>query len=86
MCVYIYAVNFTKFRKMTASSKHMTKGHEQPPPPDWWLSNVLLGKSREIAPERMQLLGQRRKKKKKTQLWMGLMVKVKSSVVRNKIA
>ena len=34
-------------------------------PPDSWLSNILLGKNREIAPERMEWLGQRRKKTNK---------------------
>ena len=47
------------------------------------MSNMLLGKSREIAPERMKGLGQSRKD---TQLWMCLVVKVKSDAVKRSIA
>ena len=41
------------------------------------------GKSREIAPERMKRLSQSRNN---TQLWMCLVVKVKSDAVKNNIA
>ena len=41
------------------------------------------GKSREIAPERMKRLGQSRND---TQLWMFLVVKVKSDAIKNNIA
>ena len=50
------------------------------------VSNMLLGKSVEkllIAPERMKQLGQSRND---TQLWMYLVVKVKSDVVQNNVA
>ena len=41
---------------------------------------MLLGNSREIAPERMKRLGQSRND---VQLWMCLVVKVKSDAVKN---
>ena len=44
---------------------------------------MLFKKSREIAPERMKGLSQSRNN---TQLWMCLVVKVKSNAVRNNIA
>ena len=47
------------------------------------MSNMPLGKSREIAPERMKRLGQNRNN---AQLWMCLVVKVKSDAVNNNIA
>ena len=47
------------------------------------MSNILLGKSREIAIERMKRLSQRGND---VQLWMCLVVKVKSDAVRNNIA
>ena len=45
--------------------------------------NMLLEKSREIAPEGMKRLSQSRNN---AQLWMCLMVKVKSDAVKNNIA
>ena len=42
--------------------------------------NMLLEKSREIAPEGMKMLNQRGNN---TQLWMSLVVKVKSDAVKN---
>ena len=47
------------------------------------MSNMLLEKSREIAPERIKRLGQGRND---VQLWMCLVVKVKSDAVKNNIA
>ena len=47
------------------------------------MSNMLLGKSGEVAPERMKGLGQSRND---TQLWMCLVVKVKSDAVKRSIA
>ena len=54
----------------------------------WKVSNMLLGKSGEqlltlIAPERMKWLGQSRND---AQMWMCLLVKVKSNAVKNNIA
>ena len=52
-------------------------------------SNMLLGKSRGqllIAPVRMKCLGQSRNFFLDTQLWMCLVVKVKSNMVKNNIA
>ena len=49
----------------------------RPSPPHLWVSNMLLGKKEEIAPERMQRLGQSRNN---AQLWMCLVVKVKSEL------
>ena len=46
-------------------------------------SNLLLGKNGEIARERMKRLGQSRND---TQLWMCLVVKVKSNAIKNNIA
>jgi len=43
----------------------------------------LLEKSGEIAPERMKRLSQN---KNNTQLWMGLVIELKSSAVKNSIA
>ena len=47
------------------------------------MSNMLLGKSGEVAPERMKGLGQSRND---TQLWMCLVVKVKSDAIKNNVA
>ena len=50
------------------------------------MSNMLLGKSRRqllTAPKRMEWLGH---SGNNTQLWMGLVVKVKSNDVKNNIA
>ena len=47
------------------------------------MSNMPLGKNREIAPERMKRLSQSRND---TQLWMCLVVNVKSDSVKNNIA
>jgi len=44
---------------------------------------MLLGKSREIAPERMKRLGQ---SGNDAHLWMCLVVKVKSDTLKNNIA
>ena len=44
---------------------------------------MLLGKSREIGPERMKRLGQSRND---AQLWMCLVVNVKSNAVKNNVA
>ena len=52
-------------------------------PPGQQGSNMLPGKSREIAPERMKRLGQSRND---TQLWMCLLVTVKSDAIKNNIA
>ena len=52
----------------------------------WKVSNILLRKSRGrllIAPERMKWLGQSRND---AQLWMCLVVKIKSNAVKNNIA
>ena len=57
--------------------KDMTMKDE---PPGQQGSNMLPGKSREIAPERMKRLGQNGND---TQLWICLVVKVKSHVVKN---
>ena len=46
-------------------------------------SNMLLGKSKEIAPEMMKVLGQNRTN---AQLWMCLVVKEKFDGVKNNIA
>ena len=56
---------------------------EDKPPSSVGVSNMLLGKSGEIAPEGMKRLGQSRTG---TQLWMCLVVKVKSDAVKNNIA
>ena len=55
-------------------------------PPGWKVSIMLLGKSGGqllIAPERMKLLDQSRND---AQLWMCLVVKVKSDAVKNNVA
>ena len=46
------------------------------------MSNMLLGNSGEIAPERMKRLSQSRKD---AQLWMCLVMKVNSNAVKNNI-
>ena len=50
---------------------------------DWKVSNMLLRKSREIAPERMKRLSQSRND---ALWWMCLVVKVKSDAAENNIA
>jgi len=63
--------------------KDMTPENE---PQGQMVSNMLLGKSRgqlQIAPERMRWLDQ---SGNNAQLWMGLVVKVKSSAVKNNIS
>ena len=55
-------------------------------PQSWKVSNMLLGKTGGqvlIAPERMRSLGQSRND---AQLWMHLVVKVNSNVIKNNIA
>ena len=55
-------------------------------PQSWKVSNMLLGKTGGqvlIAPERMRSLGQSRNN---AQLWMHLVVKVNSNVIKNNIA
>ena len=52
-------------------------------PPGWKVSNMIVGKSREIAPEGMKRWGQ---SGNNAQLWMCLVVKVKSDAVKNNIA
>ena len=47
------------------------------------VSNMLLGQSREIAPERM---GRPSQSGNDSQLWLSLVVKVKSDAVKNSIA
>ena len=47
------------------------------------MSNILLEKSEEIAPERMKRLSQ---SGNNAQLWMYLVVKVKSNAIKNSIA
>ena len=49
--------------------------HRKMSPPGWQVSNMLLGKSGKIAPERMKWPGQRRND---TRLWIWLVVNVKS--------
>ena len=52
-------------------------------PPGWKVSNMLLGKSKGqllIAPERIKWLGQ---SGNDTQLWLCLVVKVKSNAIKN---
>ena len=49
----------------------------------WYMSNMILMKSWERAPERMKSLGQRRNL---IQLWICLMVKVRSDAIKNNIA
>ena len=50
-------------------------------PPGQKMSNTLLGKSKEIAPERMKRLDQNGKD---AQLWMCLVAKVKSSILKSR--
>ena len=47
------------------------------------MSNILLEKSEEIGPERMKRLSQ---SGNNAQLWMYLVVKVKSNAIKNSIA
>ena len=51
--------------------------------PGQYIPNMLLEKSREIVPERMKRLSQ---SENNTQMWMYLVVKVKSDAVKNNIA
>ena len=52
-------------------------------PPAWQMYKMLLEKSREIIPEGMKRLSQ---SENDTQVWMSLVVKVKSDAVKNNIA
>ena len=61
--------------------KHMALKDE--PPRSIGVHKMLLGKSREIAPEGMKRLS---KSRNNTQLWMCLVVKVNSDAVKNNIA
>ena len=60
--------------------KDMTPEDE---PPCWKMSSMLLGRSREIAPERNKWLGQ---SGNNAQLWVCLVVKVKPNTVKNNTA
>ena len=51
--------------------------------PGQWVPNILLEKNREIAPEGTKRWGQSRNN---AQLWMYLVVKIKSDAVKNNIA
>ena len=51
--------------------------------PGQWVCSMLLEKSREITPERMKRWSQ---SKNNIQLWMGLVMEVKSDDVKNNIA
>ena len=62
--------------------KDMTP-EDEPPPPDLEVSNMLWGKNREIAPERMKRLSQ---SGNDAHLWMCLVVKLKSDTLKNNIA
>ena len=57
--------------------------HQKMSPPCWKMSSMLLGRSREIAPERNKWLGQ---SGNNAQLWMCLVVKVKPNTVKNNTA
>ena len=66
--------------------KDMTLKDEHPPnphPPGWEVSNMLLEKRGEIAPEGMKKLSQSRNS---AQLWLCLVVKVKCEAIKNNIA
>ena len=68
---------------LSKGKKYMTS-EDEPPLPSGRVSNMLQGKSRGqllIAPERMEQLGQSRNS---TQLWICLMVKIKSRVAKKK--
>ena len=71
---------------MNSMKKQKDMTLENEPPQVLKVSNMLLGKSGGqllIAPERMKRLGQSRND---TQLWMCLVVKVKSNAIKNNIA
>jgi len=51
--------------------------------PCWWVPNILLEKSVDITPERTKRWSQ---SKNNTQLWIRLVMEVKSSAVKNNIA
>ena len=51
--------------------------------PGQWVPNMLLDKSGDIAPERMKRQSQ---SENNTQLWMWLVMEVKSNAVKNNIA
>ena len=65
------------------SMKRQKIGHWKMNSPGQWVSSMLLEISGEITPERMKRLGQSRSD---TQLWMCLVVKVKSDALKNNIA
>ena len=56
---------------------------EDEPPPGQYVSNMLQGMSREIAPERIKRLGQSRNE---AQLWMSRVLKVKYDAVKKNVA
>ena len=60
--------------------KHMTLKAELP---DWWVPNMLPEMSGEITPERMKRWSQ---SENNAQLWMWLVMEVKSNAVKNNIA
>ena len=65
----------------TQRQKDITPKYSPPPIcPGQKVSNMLLGKSREIVPERMD------QSRNDVQLWMRLMVKVESDVIKKNIA
>ena len=65
------------------SVKRKKRGYWKMSHPSQNVSDMLLGKSREIAPQRMKRLGQ---SGNNIQLWVCLVVKVKSDAVKNNIA
>ena len=68
----------------TKSKEDMTLKDEPPPPVGRWpIGQYATGKSRETAPEGMKRLSQ---SGNNAQLWMCLVVKVRSDAVKNSIA
>ena len=57
--------------------------HRKMNSPGWQVPNILLEKKREIAPKGMKKLSESRNN---TQLWMCLVVKLRSDAVKNNIA
>ena len=70
------------FKNITNSMKGKKIGHWQMSHPAQYMFNMVLGKSGEITPERMKRLAQSRND---AQLWMCLVVKLTSDVVKNNI-
>ena len=77
---YSVPLQHSCLERPTNSMKRQKTGHWKMNSPGRWVPNMLLGKSREITPERMK---RQSHSENNTQLWMWLVMEVKSDAVKS---